>query len=134
MRTLAFCLTSVFVTLKVVDKLSWSWFWILCPVIFWVSCWVILFVIYNAASIQERAVQIKANRKRQEEIDGLNQRIKDLNRDIQNTGAFNDHVREQYKNVKTIVLILVACTIMYSCRPSYSVTRCPKPPTSTFNK
>lgn len=113
MRTLAFCLTTCFVTLKVVDKLTWSWFWALCPLIFWVVCWVVLFIVYNAASIQERAAQIKANRKRQDEIDETNRRIKDLHHQIQAT-VKND-------NIKAGVWMLIICGMMYmayGCRPS----------------
>jgi len=38
-------LTIVFITLKLLDIIDWSWFWILSPIIFSISILVILFVI-----------------------------------------------------------------------------------------
>ena len=37
-------LTAVFVTLKLIGTIDWSWFWVLSPTIFQMSLWVLLIV------------------------------------------------------------------------------------------
>ena len=38
-------LTIVFIVLKLCNVINWNWFWVLSPIIFSVSLWILLFVI-----------------------------------------------------------------------------------------
>ena len=38
-------LTIIFIVLKLCNVINWNWFWVLSPVIFFASLWILLFVI-----------------------------------------------------------------------------------------
>lgn len=38
-------LTIVFIVLKLCNVINWNWFWVLSPIIFSASLWILLFVI-----------------------------------------------------------------------------------------
>jgi ATP/ADP translocase len=48
---IGFCglLTIVFITLKLVDKINWSWWWVLSPI--WIPITLFLFIILMAAIV-----------------------------------------------------------------------------------
>lgn len=48
LMVLGFITTLVFVTLKIVDKIDWNWFWVLSPLIFAV----VLAVVVGAAALR----------------------------------------------------------------------------------
>jgi|ERR1044072_2525969 hypothetical protein len=132
MRTLTLILATVFITLKCVDKLTWSWFWVLSPLIFYGVAAIVLFCIFNAREAHERAERIKANRERQEEIDKLNNQIKDLSNQLKSTGEV-DIPMDLFK-LKTVFIVLIFGLSLSSCRPSNGIMKCPKNPIYTYKK
>lgn len=128
MKTLAICLTVVFVTLKVLNLIPWSWFWVFCPFIFWMCAALLLSSIFSAWKEYEAKQQREQNEYRkskwQQRMDSIRAATDALRQDSQ----------KPTDTVKTIVLALVACTILHSCTPSYGIMRCPKQQSYTFKK
>lgn len=116
MRTLAIALTCVFVTLKLTDNVTWPWFWVVSPFVFW--C--ILALVFMFLGLWVKAAKRIEEEEREESRSKWQKRL--------------DEMRAVREHNKMLILVLVLCVAMYSCRPAQNVTACPKPFSGKFNK
>jgi Na+/melibiose symporter-like transporter len=120
MKTLSIALTCVFVTLKLTGNVDWPWFWVVSPIVFWCA----LALLFGVAALWVKAAKRVEEEEREETRSKWQQRLDQMK-----------EAREKLQgNKTTVIVILLMCATIYSCRPAHKVTACPKPFYGKFNK
>ncbi len=133
MKTLAICLTVVFVTLKAINILPWSWFYCFCPFVFWAVAVLLLSSIFEAWKKYDAKRDQEQNEYRKSKWQQRMDSIRAANEALKEMGEERNR-QKPTDTVKSIILLLAACAILHSCTPSYGIMRCPKQPSYTFKK